>query len=71
MVEIHRPQGVGGYRQAEVASSLNLPVAATKILVSDLIAWGGVSARPPLAVAVGQGPDMTILRAVRDGLRRL
>ncbi|WP_194903651.1 DUF742 domain-containing protein [Catenulispora rubra] len=56
---------------AEVASVLNLPVAVTKILISDLITWGVVSARPPLAVAVGQRPDMTILQAVRDGLQRL
>lgn len=56
---------------AEVAAALNLPVAVTKILVGDLIAWGGLSARPPLAVAVGHRPDMTLLQAVRDGLRRL
>ena len=56
---------------AEVASTLNLPVAVTKILIGDLIALGTVSARPPLAVVVGQGPDMTLLKAVRDGLQRL
>jgi hypothetical protein len=56
---------------AEVAAELNLPVAVTKILVSDLIALGRVTARPPLAVAVGQGLDMTLLQAVKDGLLRL
>ncbi|MFC4507867.1 MULTISPECIES: DUF742 domain-containing protein [Streptomyces] len=56
---------------AEVAAGLNLPVAVTKILVSDLIALGRVTARPPLVVAVGQGPDMTLLQAVKDGLLRL
>ena len=56
---------------AEVAAGLNLPVAVAKILIGDLITWGRVSARPPLAVAVGQRPDMTLLQAVRDGLRRL
>ena len=56
---------------AEVAAGLNLPVAVTKILVGDLIDLGRVTARPPLAVAVGQRPDMTLLQAVRDGLRRL
>lgn len=56
---------------AEVAAMLNLPVAVTKILIGDLIAAGGVSARPPLAVAVGQGPDINLLLAVRDGLQRL
>ncbi|TDU01743.1 uncharacterized protein DUF742 [Streptomyces sp. 846.5] len=56
---------------AEVAAGLNLPVAVTKILIGDLLAQGRVTARPPLAVAVGQRPDMTLLQAVRDGLRRL
>ena len=56
---------------AEVAARLNLPVAVTKILIGDLLDSGRVSARPPLAVAVGQRPDITLLQAVRDGLRRL
>jgi hypothetical protein len=56
---------------AEIAAGLNLPVAVTKILISDLITWGTVAARPPLAVAVGQRPDIRLLQAVRDGLRRL
>jgi hypothetical protein len=56
---------------AEVAAGLNLPVAVAKILVGDLLAFGRVTARPPLAVAVGQRPDVTLLQAVRDGLRRI
>lgn len=56
---------------AEIAAGLNLPVAVAKILVGDLIAAGRVSARPPLKVAAGQKPDITLLKAVRDGLRRL
>ena len=56
---------------AEVAAGLDLPVAVTKILISDLIALGRVTARAPLAVAVGQKPDISLLQAVRDGLRRL
>ena len=56
---------------AEVAAGLNLPVAITKILIADLIELGGVTARPPLKIAVGAGPDMTLLQAVRDGLLRL
>ncbi|WP_377272451.1 DUF742 domain-containing protein [Peterkaempfera sp. SMS 1(5)a] len=55
---------------AEVAAELDLPVSVTKILIGDLVALGRVTARPPLAIARG-GVDMTILRAVRDGLRRL
>ncbi|MGW4909804.1 DUF742 domain-containing protein [Streptomyces sp. NPDC004270] len=56
---------------AEVAAGLNLPVAVTKILVSDLITLGRVTARAPLAVADGQALDMTLLQAVKDGLLRL
>jgi hypothetical protein len=56
---------------AEIAAELNLPVAVVKILIGDLIAWGRASARAPLAVAVGGRPDITLLQAVRDGLRRL
>ncbi|HEV2635437.1 MAG TPA: DUF742 domain-containing protein [Actinocrinis sp.] len=56
---------------AEVAAGLNLPVAVTKILISDLITLGLVAARPPVAVAAGQRPDIGLLQAVRDGLRRL
>ncbi|GAA3912976.1 DUF742 domain-containing protein [Streptomyces lacrimifluminis] len=53
---------------AEVAAGLNLPVAVTKILVGDLLALDRVTARPPLAVAVGQETDMTLLQAVKDAL---
>ncbi|HEX4812593.1 MAG TPA: DUF742 domain-containing protein [Nonomuraea sp.] len=57
---------------AEVSSALNLPVSVTKILIGDLIEAGRVRARPPLAFAQAGGiPDMTILEAVRDGLRKL
>ncbi|TKA12217.1 DUF742 domain-containing protein [Actinacidiphila oryziradicis] len=57
---------------AEVASALDLPVTVTKILIGDLIEAGQVRARPPLAFAQAGGiPDMTILEAVRDGLRKL
>ncbi|MFI7438848.1 DUF742 domain-containing protein [Nonomuraea indica] len=57
---------------AEVASALNLPVSVTKILIGDLIETGQMRARPPLAFAQAGGfPSMTILEAVRDGLRKL
>jgi hypothetical protein len=57
---------------AEVASALDLPVTVTKILIGDLIEAGQVRARPPLAFAQAGGfPDMTILEAVKDGLRKL
>ncbi|WP_219467253.1 DUF742 domain-containing protein [Nonomuraea rhizosphaerae] len=57
---------------AEVASALKLPVSVTKILIGDLIDTGQLRARAPLAFAKAGGlPDMTILEAVRDGLRNL
>ena len=56
---------------AEIAAAMNLPVAVTKILIGDLLAVGRVAARPPLALAAGQQPDIRLLQAVRDGLLRL
>jgi hypothetical protein len=57
---------------AEIAAELDLPVSVTKILIGDLIESGRVRARPPLAFAQnGALPDMTLLEAVRNGLRRL
>jgi hypothetical protein len=57
---------------AEVSSALDLPVSLTKILIGDLIDAGQLRARPPLAFAQAGGfTDMTILKAVKDGLRKL
>ncbi len=57
---------------AEVAAALNLPVSVTKILIGDLIEGGQLHSRPPLAFSqTGGSPSMTILEAVRDGLRNL
>ncbi|HEX4787313.1 MAG TPA: DUF742 domain-containing protein [Actinospica sp.] len=56
---------------AEIAAGLDLPVAVTKILVGDLIAWGVVTTRSPAVVGAGQQQDIRLLQAVRDGLRRL
>ncbi|GAA3645937.1 DUF742 domain-containing protein [Nonomuraea antimicrobica] len=57
---------------AEIAAALHLPVSVTKILIGDLIESGQVRARPPLAFARAGGlPDISILEAVRDGLREL
>ncbi|MEU6541595.1 DUF742 domain-containing protein [Streptomyces sp. NPDC047000] len=57
---------------AELAAGLDLPVSVTKILIGDLIDAGRVRARPPLTFAHdGNLPDMTILEAVRNGLRGL
>jgi hypothetical protein len=56
---------------AEIAAGIDLPVAVVKILISDLITVGAVTARSPVPVGVGQRPDIRLLQAVRDGLRRL
>ncbi|MFG2129118.1 DUF742 domain-containing protein [Streptomyces sp. NPDC048751] len=56
---------------AEIAAALDLPLSVTKILIDDLVAMGRATTRPPLAVAAGSNWDMNLLRAVRDGLRRL
>ncbi|MCW8384646.1 DUF742 domain-containing protein [Streptomyces justiciae] len=56
---------------AEVAAGLDVPVSVAKILIDDLVALGRATTRPPLAVAAGSTLDMNLLRAVRDGLRRL
>ncbi|MFF2085377.1 DUF742 domain-containing protein [Nocardia sp. NPDC058176] len=55
---------------AEVAASLRLPLAVTKILVGDLIGEGHLIFRAPVHTEAGAG-DLNILRAVLDGIRRL
>ncbi|MFJ1967655.1 DUF742 domain-containing protein [Streptomyces sp. NPDC087903] len=52
----------------EVAADLGLPVSITKILLSDLLAAGRVSARHPRSSAL---PDPDILEQVLVGLRSL
>jgi hypothetical protein len=52
----------------EVAAELALPVSITKILLSDLLAAGRVSARHPRSSAL---PDPDILEQVLVGLRSL
>ncbi|MCI3272046.1 DUF742 domain-containing protein [Streptomyces cylindrosporus] len=61
----------GSAAVAEISAGLNLPVSVTKILIDDLVARGQVTTRPPIAMAAGNESDMNLLRAVRDGLRRL
>ncbi|MEU3411994.1 MULTISPECIES: DUF742 domain-containing protein [unclassified Streptomyces] len=53
---------------AEVAAQLKLPAAVTKVLLSDLVACGALTTRPP---AYHHTPtDRSLLEAVLDGLRR-
>ncbi|RMI33337.1 DUF742 domain-containing protein [Nocardia stercoris] len=54
---------------AEVSAKLTLPLAVSKILVGDLIADGLLRFRAP-AADVDTG-DLTVLRAVLDGIRKL
>jgi hypothetical protein len=53
---------------AEIAAELRLPVSITKVLLSDLLAAGRISARHPRRAAV---PDPDILEQVLVGLRNL
>ncbi|MDN0200161.1 DUF742 domain-containing protein [Streptomyces sp. S.PNR 29] len=53
---------------AQVAGHLKLPVAVTKVLLSDLVDCGALTTKPP---ALHHNPtDRALLEAVLDGLRR-
>lgn len=52
----------------EIAAELRLPVSITRILLSDLLAAGRVSARHPRTAAL---PDPDVLEQVLVGLRNL
>jgi hypothetical protein len=54
---------------AEIAAHMNLLLAAVKVLVSDLIEAGYLVHRPPSAATAR--PDLNLLQAVLDGVRRL
>jgi hypothetical protein len=54
---------------AEVAAHMNLLLAAVKVLVSDLIDSGHLIHRPPRPAA--GAPDIKLLQAVLDGVRKL
>ncbi|MFD8410642.1 DUF742 domain-containing protein [Streptomyces sp. NPDC059650] len=65
--------GAAAVTVAEVAGQLRLPVVVVKVLLSDLMESGAVTAQAPRFP--GGGPfaaadDQTLLRAVLDGLRR-
>jgi hypothetical protein len=54
---------------AELSAHLDVPIVVIKVLVSDLMERGEVIARTPSRnVTV---PDMNLLQAVLDGVRRL
>ncbi|MEV6338835.1 DUF742 domain-containing protein [Nocardia vinacea] len=55
---------------AEVSANVRLPLAVTKILVGDLISDGHLKFRAPARAEAGPG-EVTLLRAVLDGIRKL
>jgi hypothetical protein len=56
---------------AEVGAKLNLPLAAVKILISDLIERRYLLFSSPMSSYETDQPDMKTLQAVLDGIRRL
>ncbi|MFD5285910.1 DUF742 domain-containing protein [Streptomyces rubrogriseus] len=54
---------------AELAARLRLPVAVTKVLLSDLVDCGALTTKPPAAFH-HHPTDRALLEAVLDGLRR-
>ncbi|NUW46260.1 DUF742 domain-containing protein [Nonomuraea rhodomycinica] len=53
----------------ELAAELQLPVGVVRVLLGDLLHYGLVSVRPPLAK--GTGATENLLREVINGLRAL
>jgi hypothetical protein len=54
---------------AEVSATLNLPLVVVKVLLSDLIDWGLMIFRSPPRTS--DVPQMELLQAVLDGIRKL
>jgi hypothetical protein len=54
---------------AEVSAMLKLPLVVIKVLLSDLIDWGFVVFRSPPRTS--DVPNMELLQAVLDGIRKL
>ncbi|MFK0296230.1 DUF742 domain-containing protein [Streptomyces sp. NPDC090442] len=55
----------------EVSAELRLPVSVVRILLSDLLDGGQVTARHPRVPAAAQLPDADLLKEVLDALHRL
>ncbi|TCO52466.1 DUF742 domain-containing protein [Actinocrispum wychmicini] len=60
----HRPLSV-----AEISAHMDVPIVVVKVLVSDLMERGEVIARTPARNV--KAPDLNLLQAVLDGVRRL
>ena len=54
---------------AELSAHMNVPIVVVKVLLSDLVERGEVMARNPTRDV--RVPDMKLLQAVLDGVRRL
>lgn len=54
---------------AEVSATLTLPLGVVKVLLSDLIDWGLIIFRSPPRTS--EFPQMELLQAVLDGIRKL
>ncbi|MFD6417872.1 DUF742 domain-containing protein [Streptomyces sp. NPDC060194] len=55
---------------AEIAAHLRLPAVVTKVLLSDLVDCGALTAQPPRFHDADNPTDVSLLEAVLDGLRR-
>ncbi|WKV70883.1 DUF742 domain-containing protein [Streptomyces sp. PCS3-D2] len=64
--------GAAAITVAELAGQLRLPAAVVKVLLSDLMECGAVTAQPPRFPGGGThaADDQFLLLAVLDGLRR-
>lgn len=60
----HRPLSV-----AEIAAHMDVPIVVVKVLLSDLVERGEVMVRTPARNV--KVPDLNLLQAVLDGVRRL
>jgi hypothetical protein len=54
---------------AEIAARLDMTVTVTKVLLGDLLYMGAIHTHAPIALA--EAPDIHLLQAVLDGIRRL
>ncbi|MDT0541978.1 MULTISPECIES: DUF742 domain-containing protein [Streptomyces] len=54
---------------AEISARLDLPATVAKVLLGDLLDMGAIHTRAPIALA--EAPEIHVLQAVLDGIRRL
>lgn len=54
---------------AEISAKSDLPPTVVKVLLGDLLDMGAIHTRAPIALA--DAPDIHVLQAVLDGIRRI